>query len=150
MLGESKLIVPPLMAVGVVVANVLDSLPGAARLILDLAALAVLFAGFLVLGRLRAQVVAADATTAAAEGAASAWKVERDALAIKIERLEGDTERLRDERNELLVQIAALEARPTLESLEEEVRKLQSLVQSAAAVTPAAPIVDDPDDRPAV
>lgn len=131
MVAESKLIIPPLLAVGVVVGNIVDSLPETARVILDLAALAILFAGFLVLGRLRAQV-------SASEGAAAAWKEERDALALKAERLQEACETHLHENSELRVQIATLEARPTLESLEAEVRKLATLVQST--VTAVAPV----------
>lgn len=130
MLAESKLILPPLLAVGVVVGNIVDSLPHTARIILDLAALAILFAGFLILGRLRAQV-------SAAEGAASAWKDERDALAAKAERLQIECQAQTHENSELRVQIATLEARPTLESLETEVRKLATLVQSTVTVAPS-------------
>lgn len=131
MLAESKLIIPPLIAVGVVVGNIVNSLPEGVRVGLDLAALAILFAGFLVLGRLRAQV-------AAAEGAASAWKDERDALAAKSERLQIECSAHLLEVSELKVQVATLEARPTLESLEMEVKKLATLVQST--VTAVAPV----------
>lgn len=132
MLAETKLIVPPLMAVGVVVGNIVESLPTTVRVILDLAALAILFAGFLVLGRLRAQV-------AAAEGAASAWKEERDALSLKADRLLEEATSCAAEISELRVQIATLEARPTLESLEAEVRKLANLVQSTVTVVSPVP-----------
>lgn len=131
MLAESKLIAPPLVAVGVVVGNIVNSLPEGFRVALDLAALAILFAGFLVLGKIRAQV-------AAAEGAAHAWKEERDAMAAKVERLQNDCNVHLAENSELRVRIATLEARPTLESLEEEVRKLAILVQST--VTAVAPV----------
>ncbi len=131
MLAESKLIAPPLVAVGVVVGNIVNSLPEGVRVGLDLAALAILFAGFLVLGRLKAQV-------SAAEGAANAWKEERDALAAKAERLQEEAVSCSREIAELRVQVATLEARPTLESLETEVRKLATLVQST--VTAVAPV----------
>jgi hypothetical protein len=131
MLAESKLIIPPLIAVGVVLGNIVESLPAGVRVALDLGALAILFAGFLVLGRLRAQV-------AAAEGAAAAWKDERDAFVAKAERLHEDATACAQEIAELRVQIATLEARPTLESLEAEVKKLANLVQST--VTAVAPV----------
>lgn len=132
MLGEGKLIVPPLFAAAIVIANVINSLPDGIRLVLDLSALAVLFAGFLVLGRLRAQVTAS-------EGAAKAWREERDALSATLER---EREELRVELSrkdaeilafqshvsELRVEVTRLEARPTLESLEDEIRKLASLM----------------------
>lgn len=132
MLAETKLIIPPLIAVGVVVGNIVDTLPDGLRIALDLAALAILFAGFLILGRLRAQV-------AATEGAASAWKEERDAMAAKAERLAEEAATRLKELGEAKVQIATLEARPTLESLEEEVRKLATLVQSAGTVMTPQP-----------
>jgi hypothetical protein len=138
MLAESKLILPPLLAVGVVVGNIVQSLPETARVILDLAALGILFAGFLILGKLRAQV-------SAAEGAANAWKEERDALSAKAERLLTECQNHLHENSELRVQIATLEARPTLESLEAEVRKLATLVQSA--VTAVAPVPQSEERR---
>lgn len=131
MLAESKLILAPLVGVGIVIANILDSLPEGFRVVLDLAALAILFAGFLVLGRLRAQVTAS-------EGAASAWKEERDALAAKAERLQEECHVHLAEVAELRVQIATLEARPTLESVEAEIKKLATLVQST--VTAVSPV----------
>jgi hypothetical protein len=136
LLGEIKLITPPIIAVGIVVANILNSLPESARVALDFAALAILFAGFLVLGRLKAQV-------AAAEGAASAWKEERDALSLKAERMQSEHTSCLGQVSELRVRIAELEARPTLESLEAEVKKLASLVQSTMSAMSHVPTKED-------
>lgn len=123
MLAETKLILPPLVGVGIVVGNILNSLPEGLRVVLDLAALAILFAGFLVLGRLRAQA-------SAAEGAAQAWREERDAAVSKNERLTDQNRELINEITELRITVSKLEARPTLESLEEEVKKLASLISA--------------------
>lgn len=129
-LAETKLILPPLIGVGIVVGNILNSLPEGLRVVLDLAALAILFAGFLVLGRLRAQA-------SAAEGAAQAWREERDASVSKNERLMVENKQLHDEITELRVIVSKLESRPTLESLEEEVRKLASLISATqSSVSP--------------
>lgn len=116
---------PPIVGVGIVAGNVINSLPESVRVVLDLAALAILFAGFLVLGRLKAQV-------AASEGAAQAWREERDALVIKVERLATENADLRIEK-------AQLEARPSLESLEEQMRKLTTLVTQTMEVVKTVP-----------
>lgn len=131
MLAELKFAGPPLLAVGVVIANAVESAPHYLRLVLDVAALAVLLAGFLVLGRLRAQA-------SAAEGAASAWREERDAAVVKNDRLLEEEKRLRAEISDLRVQVTQLEARPTLESLQAEIQKLGALMaQTASAVSEA-------------
>lgn len=124
MIGELKLIGPPLFAVGILFSSVLDALPDAVRIILDLAALGILLAGFLVLGKLKAQ-------TAAAEGSAGAWREERDAAFSKVDRLQQENIACREDMVGLRVQIAELQARPTLDSVSSDIAQLKLLVQEA-------------------
>jgi peptidoglycan hydrolase CwlO-like protein len=128
-LGEAKLIIPPLIAVGVIFSQVLDELPSALRVLLDVIALAVLFAGFLVLGKLRAQA-------AAAEGSARAWRDERDALAEKADRLQEDVSVTREEVASLRAQNAELQARPTLDALVSQIEQLRQAVHEVAMRLP--------------
>lgn len=112
MIVESKLAIPPLLAFIVIAEQSLLGLPHAVRVILDVAALCVLAAGFLVLGRLKAALTAAEA-------AAEAWKEERDAAVVKSERLQEDIVRLQ-------VENAKLQERP---SFEEIVQRLELLTE---------------------
>jgi len=132
MIGEIKLVLPPLFAVGVLFSQILAGLPDSLRVILDVAALAVLFAGFLVLGRLRAQ-------TAAAEGSARAWREERDAMAEKVERLTGDLIAGREETASLRTLNVELQNRPTLEGLVTQIGQLQQAVHELAIRVPNIP-----------
>ena len=129
MLGEAKLIGPPLIAVGVIFSQVLDSLPNAFRVALDVVALGVLFAGFLILGKLRAQA-------AAAEGAARAWRDERDAVSEKAERLQEDVAAAREEAAALRAHTAELLARPTLDALVSQIEHLRQAVHEVAVRLP--------------
>lgn len=138
MIGEIKLIIPPIVAVGVVIANILNSLPDGARVVLDLAALAILFAGFLVLGRLKAS---ADAAQTAAE----AWRSERDALAIRIDRLLEHEKELEGQKSDLRVEISRLEARPTLDSVSAQLDQLKTLMQQTAQAVQGVKDVDGKD-----
>jgi hypothetical protein len=134
-IGEIKLIIPPMIAVGVVIANILNSLPDGARVILDLAALAILFAGFLILGRLRAS---ADA----AQTAADAWRSERDALALRVERHLEEEKALESQISDLRVEISRLEARPTLDSVSSQLEQLKTLMQQTAQAVQGVKDVD--------
>ena len=125
MIVEAKLMLAPLLAVGVLFAPVLSAFPDALRIMLDVAALAVLFAGFLVLGKLRAQ-------TAAAEGSAKAWREERDAMAEKVDRLTGDLIANREETASLRTLNAELQSRPTLEALTVQIGDLRAAVHEVA------------------
>lgn len=136
MIGEIKLVAPPLVGVVIVVANVIGDLPDAARLILDVAALAILFAGFLVVGKLRAE-------NAASKGAAEAWELERNAERAKSERLERELvqarveakeqeDLLRTEITELRVEMTKLEARPTLETVSSQIDQLRTMMAQMA------------------
>lgn len=136
MIAESKLLLPPLVGITIVVANIISDLPEAARLVLDLAALAILFAGFLVVGKLRAEA-------AAAKGAAEAWELERNAERAKSERLERELadvrtaakeqeDLLRIEVTELRVEVTKLEARPTLETVTAQLDQIRMMMTSMA------------------
>jgi hypothetical protein len=135
MIGEAKLLMPPLAGAVIVVANILGDLPSSARIVLDLAALGVLFAGFLVVGRLRAE-------SAAAAGAAAAWERERNAERAKAERVDEELaaskrreEALRQEIQELKIEMSRLEARPTLDTMATQLEQLRALMtQTAEAV----------------
>lgn len=129
MIFEAKLVFAPLAAVGVLAAPVLDSLPDAFRIALDMAALAVLFAGFLVLGKLRAQ-------TAAAEGSAKAWHEERDAMAAKVDRLLEDLIAGREETASLRTLNVELQSRPTLDGLVAQMEQLRLAVHEVALRLP--------------
>lgn len=136
MIAESKLIYPPLVGVIIVVANILANLPDAVRVVLDIAALAILFAGFMVVGRLRAE-------TSAARGAAEAWESERNAAVVKADRLEVELreqteqahireQQLREEISMLRVEVSKLESRPTLDTLSSQIDQLRLLMSSTA------------------
>jgi hypothetical protein len=131
MILEAKLLLPPLLAAGVLSNPVLGAFPNAIRLALDVAALAVLFAGFLVLGRLRAQ-------TAAAEGSAKAWREERDAMAEKVDRLTGDLIANREETASLRTLNSELQARPTLDALVVQIDQLRQVVHELALRLPVS------------
>lgn len=122
---EAKLMIAPLIAVGVLFAPILAGLPDGLRVALDVAALAILFAGFLVLGRLRAQA-------AAAEGSARAWHEERDAMADKVDRLTGDLFACREEAASLRTLNTELQNRPTLDGLVVQIDQLRQAVHEVA------------------
>jgi hypothetical protein len=131
MILEAKLMLPPLLAAGVLSNPVLGTFPNTLRLALDVAALAVLFAGFLVLGRLRAQ-------TSASEGAARAWREERDAMAEKVDRLTGDLIANREEAASLRTLNSELQARPTLDALVVQIDQLRQAVHELAVRLPVS------------
>jgi hypothetical protein len=131
MLYEAKLAIPPLAAAAVLASNIFENLPEAFRTILDLAALGVLFAGFLVLGKLRAQ-------TAAAEGSARAWHDERDAMSDKADRLLLDLAAAREETASLRALNAELQNRPTLDGLVTQIAELRRAVHDVAVRLPYA------------
>ena len=126
---EAKVVLAPLVAVSVLGANAFQSLPDTIRVALDIAALAVLFAGFLVLGKLRAQ-------TAAAEGSARAWHDERDAMSDKADRLLLDLAACREESASLRTLNAELQNRPTLDSLVTQIAELRRAVHDVAVRLP--------------
>ena len=124
---EAKLLAGPI----VVAAWVFAQLPEAFRMFLDVAALGALLAGGLVVGKLRSS---ADA----AERAAEAWRSEAGAVRTKADRLDGELRDAEQKITELKVLVSTLEARPTLESIEAEIVKLQRIVQSAVALPPSS------------
>lgn len=132
MIGEAKLVIAPLFAVGVLFSQILAGLPDTLRVMLDISALAILFAGFLVLGKLRAQ-------TAAAEGSARAWRDERDAISEKVERLTGDLIAAREETASLRTLNVELQSRPTLDGLVTQIGQLQQAVHELAIRVPNIP-----------
>lgn len=122
MIVEAKLIVAPLLAVGVLFNPVLGAFPHELRIALDVAALAILFAGFLVLGRLRAE-------KAAAEGSAKAWHEERDAFASKVDRLTVDLIVTHEEVASLRTFNADLQNRPNVDGLVVQMEQLRVSVE---------------------
>ena len=129
MIAEAKLIVAPLFAVGIVSSNFLASLPDAFRVSLDVAALGILLAGFLVLGKLRAQ-------TAAAEGSANAWRSERDAMAEKVDRTLKDLALAREETASLRTLNIELQSRPTIDGLVAQIEELRKSIHELATNLP--------------
>lgn len=130
MIGEAKLVAAPLLAIGVLFSEVAAGVPNAVRVLLDVAALAILFAGFLVLGKLRAQA-------AASEGSAKAWREERDAMAEKVDRLMEDVSRAREETVSLRTLNTELQSRPTLDALALQIAELRVAVHEVAVRIPA-------------
>lgn len=126
MIGLEVKAIPPLLFVGT---WILSELPSGVRVVIDLAALAILFAGFMVLGKIRA---ASDAS----ERAARAWKEERDAEIAKAERLAEELAAALGRETELRIEVSRLEARPTLETLEQEIVKLQRIITASGGVAP--------------
>jgi hypothetical protein len=126
---EAKLMLAPLLAVGVLLAPVLSTFPDVLRIVLDVAALAILFAGFLILGKLRAE-------KAAAEGAAKAWHEERDAFASKVDRLTEDLIAAREETASLRTLNVELQSRPTLDGLVAQMEALRLAVHELAVRMP--------------
>jgi prepilin signal peptidase PulO-like enzyme (type II secretory pathway) len=126
---EAKFVLAPLLALGVLFAPVLAGLPDGLRIALDVAALAILFAGFLVLGKLRAQ-------TSAAEGSAKAWHEERDAMAAKVDRLLEDLIAGREETASLRTLNVELQSRPTLDGLVAQMEALRLAVHELAVRMP--------------
>ena len=136
MIAESKFLIPPVLASLYAVVAFLEQLPDGISLVLDLSAASVLVGSILVYGRLKAR-------SEASEGAAAAWQSERDAAVARAERLQTELDQDRQAMADMRVAMAELEARPTLDKLEEEIKKLQSLIQTNAAamepmVAPAA------------
>ena len=131
MIVEAKLMLAPLLALGVLFAPVLAGLPDSLRIGLDVAALAILFAGFLVLGKLRAQA-------SAAEGSARAWHEERDAMADKVDRLTGDLFACREEAASLRTLNTELQNRPTLDGLVVQIDQLRQAVHELAVRLPVS------------
>jgi prepilin signal peptidase PulO-like enzyme (type II secretory pathway) len=118
---EAKLVLAPLLALGVLFAPVLAGFPDVLRITLDVVALAILFAGFLVLGKLRAE-------KAAAEGSAKAWHEERDAFASKVDRLTEDLIVVREETASLRTLNVELQSRPNLDDLVAQIEQLRLTV----------------------
>lgn len=128
MIAESKLVLLPVIGIGIVLANLIEGLPDTIRVVLDLAALAILFAGFLVVGRLRAE-------SSAAKGAAEAWERERNAERAKADRLEHELSTAQSQIAELRVEMSRLEARPTLDVVQAQLDQIrQMMTQTAEAV----------------
>lgn len=131
LVAEAKLVGAPLAAVAVIGSNTFEALPEAFRIVLDVSALAILFVGFLVLGKLRAQ-------TAAAEGSARAWHDERDAMSDKADRLLLDLATAREETASLRALNAELQNRPTLDGLVTQIAELRRAVHDVAVRLPYA------------
>lgn len=123
MILEAKFIfmAAPVAAAGAVFHPGLIAFPNALRLVLDVAALAILFTGFLILGKLRAE-------KAAAEGSANAWHEERDAYASKVDRITADLITSREETASLRTLNVELQNRPTLEGLVAQIAELRSAI----------------------
>lgn len=127
MLGvwETKILAAPVGAGTLVTANLFATLPDALRTILDLAALAILIAGFLVVGKLRAEATAS-------KGAAQAWREERDAAEAKSERVSNELKESRDAVTELRIYVKELESRPTLDQMQAQLEQLTALMTKTA------------------
>ena len=129
MIVEAKLILAPLLAVGVLAAPIVAGFPDALRIGLDVSALAILASGFLILGKLRAE-------KAAAEGSARAWHEERDAFASKVDRQQEDLIATREETASLRTLNAELQNRPTLDALVKQIEELRKSVHELAVHLP--------------
>lgn len=128
MIAEIKLFVLPLAAGFVLIADIYNEIPTQVRTVVDIAALAVLLAGFLVVGKLRAEATAS-------KGAAEAWREERDAAESKAERLAAEIAERDATIADLRVAVKELEARPTLDQMQTQLESLSSLMsQTATAV----------------
>jgi hypothetical protein len=123
-----KLALPPFIASMAIVGDITSGLSAQVRIILDLAALSILFAGFLVVGRYKAALDASRVT-------ADAWRDERDAALSRAERLEIEKRELEiqgksctESLEELRLRIASLESRPDFEALLAEIVSLRSML----------------------
>ena len=115
MFAAVRITVPPALA-GVVFA---DNLIGSdhVNLLLNIAALAILFAGFFVVSKTRAERDAYKSQVAVHESAAKAWREERDAAVSASERLREDLKHYQESDAALQVEIAQLQARPDISLL---------------------------------
>lgn len=95
-----------------VLGSLLDPVYDQASAILDVVALAAIFGSFLAYSRVKAALIASEAS-------AKAWHEERDAEKARAERTAYDLKMSEDEKLKLLATVASLESRPDLSRLED-------------------------------
>lgn len=116
-----KLFLPPLISAAFFASELFGGAGDTINVLLNIAALAVLFAGFLVVARYRA---ALDATRIAGE----AWKDERDAERSKAERLEQELRARVESEAALTARLAIAEAKPDLSLILDSNQRLTETV----------------------
>ena len=105
-----KFVVPPAAAASVFIADLAQQ----AGLILNITALAVVFAGFFVVSKLRAERDAYKNQVGVHESAATAWRDERDAAVSRADRYQGEHQAMSDRIKVLEIELAETKARPDL------------------------------------
>lgn len=135
-------VMAPLLALSALFDPVYDQ----ASAILDVVAIAAIFGSVMTYNRIKAALLASEAT-------GKAWREERDAAISRVNRIASDLASTTDEKIVLLARVTALEARPDLTRLEGLVaeattatknhetkagERTERLIAAVQALTPAA------------